>query len=98
MPGLLAALFSAALWVFAATWKQLPVSTTHSIIGALVGFGALAGGPGAVRWGKLIPIVLSWLVSPIFAALLAYAVFGFIHRKILSKPQLFWTALRWTPA
>lgn len=90
MLGLLAALFSAALWVFVATWKQLPVSTTHSIIGALVGFGVMAGGVGAVHWGKLMPIVLSWLVSPVFAALLAHAIFSFIRRKILSKPRLFW--------
>jgi len=97
MLGLLAALFSAALWVFVATWKQLPVSTTHSIIGALVGFGVMAGGADAVQWRKLIPIVLSWLVSPIFAALLAYVVFAFIRRKILSRLQVLRAALRWTP-
>ncbi len=95
--GLLAALMASAFWVFVATWKQLPVSTTHAIVGAIVGFGMVAGGMSAVKWGKIIPIVLSWLISPVFAGLLAYLFFVFIRRQILMKPRLFVEALRWTP-
>lgn len=97
MLGLLSALFSAALWIFVATWKELPVSTTHAIVGAMVGFGVVAGGFRAVQWLQIIPIVLSWIISPFFAGLLAYVIFSFIRKKILQNPDLFTTALRWTP-
>lgn len=97
MLGLLSALFSAALWIFIATWKELPVSTTHAIVGAMVGFGVVAGGFRAVQWLQIIPIVLSWIISPFFAGLLAYVIFSFIRKKILQNPHLFTTALRWTP-
>ncbi|GLI36300.1 inorganic phosphate transporter [Desulforhabdus amnigena] len=95
--GLLSALLASAFWVFVATWKQLPVSTTHSIVGAVVGFGIVVGGVSAVKWGKIIPIILSWLISPVFAGFLAYMIFVFIRRRILRKPKLFLEALRWTP-
>lgn len=95
--GLLAALFAAAFWVFMATWKQLPVSTTHSIVGAVVGFGFAAGGMKAVQWGHLIPIVASWIISPLFAGLLTYVIFLLIRSRILSQKESFLKALRWTP-
>ncbi|MGW8301531.1 MAG: inorganic phosphate transporter, partial [Desulfobacterales bacterium] len=65
--GALAALLAAALWVSFATWKSLPVSTTHSIVGAMVGFGIMAGGFSVISWGKLGAVVLSWVISPVFA-------------------------------
>ncbi len=97
MLGLLASLLAAAFWVFFSTWSQFPVSTTHSIVGAMLGFGIVAGGPGAIQWGKIVTIVISWLVSPIFAGLLGYLIFQLIRRKILQKTESFVTALRWTP-
>ena len=98
MLGMLASLFAAAFWVFVATWKNLPVSTTHAIIGAVVGFGIVAGGFKAIHWHKIIPIVLSWMISPIFAALLAYLIFVAIRKLILRTRKTFLAALRWTPA
>lgn len=97
MLGLLAAMLSAAFWVFFATWSQLPVSTTHSIVGAVVGFGIVSGGFGAVKWIKIVTIVLSWIISPIFAGFLAFLIFVFIRQRILRHPRLFLVALRWTP-
>ncbi len=97
MLGMLASLFAAALWVFVATWKSLPVSTTHAVIGAIVGFGIVAGGFKAIYWLKIIPIFLSWIISPVFAALLAYLVFITIRKFILRTRQTFLSALRWTP-
>ncbi|MDP2991942.1 MAG: inorganic phosphate transporter, partial [Deltaproteobacteria bacterium] len=58
--GALSALIAAALWVFFATWRALPVSTTHSIVGAMVGFGIMVGGFSSVNWWKLGGIVASW--------------------------------------
>lgn len=97
MLGMLASLLAAAFWVFVATWKSLPVSTTHAIIGAVVGFGIVAGGFKAIQWIKIIPIFFSWIISPVFAGLLAYLVFISIRKLILRAPQTFMAALRWTP-
>jgi PiT family inorganic phosphate transporter len=95
--GLLAALLSAGFWVFFSTWRQLPVSTTHSVVGAMIGFGLITGGVSVICWGKVMAIALSWVVSPFFAILLAFLMFGFLKNRILSKPDLFSRALRWSP-
>lgn len=97
MIGLLSTLLAAAFWIFMATWKQLPVSTTHAIVGAMVGFGMVAGGIHAIRWGKILPIVLSWIISPLFAGVLTYVIFIIIRNRILSNRNNFLAALRWTP-
>ena len=97
MLGLLAALLASAFWVFFATWSQFPVSTTHSIVGALIGFGIVAGGFGAVKWGPVAAIVVSWVLSPVFAGLLAYLTFVFIRAAVLRRPRAFLAALRWSP-
>jgi len=97
MLGLLAALLAAAFWVFFATWSQFPVSTTHSIVGALIGFGIIAGGFGAVKWGSVAAIVVSWVLSPVFAGLLAYLTFIFIRNWVMRRPRAFLAALRWSP-
>lgn len=79
--GMLAALLGAAIWLNIATFYGLPVSTTHAIVGAVVGAGISSGfwmgtdGVGAVHWGEMGPIVLSWIVSPLTGAFLAYVVF-----------------------
>jgi PiT family inorganic phosphate transporter len=95
--GLLAALLASSFWVFFATWRQLPVSTTHSVVGAMIGFGIITGGLSVIRWGKVTAIVVSWLVSPFFASLLAFLMFRFIRSRILSREDMFVRALRWSP-
>jgi PiT family inorganic phosphate transporter len=97
MIGLLSTLLAAAFWVFMATWRQLPVSTTHAIVGAMVGFGMVAGGINAVKWTKIVPIIASWIISPIFAGILTYVIFVIIKSRILSSRDNFIAALRWTP-
>jgi PiT family inorganic phosphate transporter len=95
--GALSALLAAALWVSFATWKSLPVSTTHSIVGAMIGFGIMAGGFKVINWGKLLAVVLSWIISPFFSIIIAFIVFKIIVRLILSRKNSFAQALRWSP-
>ena len=95
--GALAALLSAALWVSFATWKSLPVSTTHSIVGAMIGFGIMAGGFSVIKWGKLAAVVLSWVISPVFSLVIAFVMFKFIVKIILSKKDSFAWALKLSP-
>ena len=83
--GMFAALISAGIWVQVATHFGLPVSTTHSIVGAVVGFGILAVGFKAVSWGTIGAIVLSWIISPLAGGIIGGAVYVFIRRKILSS-------------
>ena len=95
--GALSALLAAALWVSFATWKSLPVSTTHSIVGAMIGFGIMAGGFTVINWGKLLAVVLSWIISPLFSIVIAYLIFKIIVRLILSKKDTFARALKLSP-
>lgn len=81
--GFISALFAAGVWITFATWKSLPVSTTHSIVGALIGFGLVYGGKDAVNWTKLGGVVLSWIISPIFAGALAFMIFKLIVKFVL---------------
>ena len=83
--GMLAALLAAGVWLNLATFLGLPVSTTHSIIGAIVGFGLLVGGISAVNWGKLGSVVLSWFISPFVGGAVAFLTFTFIKRTVLSS-------------
>ena len=66
--GMLAALLAAGTWLFVASKNGWPVSTTHSIVGAIVGFAAVGIGVDAVQWGKVGTIVMSWVVSPVTAS------------------------------
>ena len=95
--GALSALLAAALWVSFATWKSLPVSTTHSIVGAMVGFGTVAGGFSVINWGKLGAVVLSWIISPIFSLIIAFVMLKLIIRTILSQKDSFIKALKLSP-
>lgn len=95
--GLLAALVSASLWVFLSTWRQLPVSTTHSIVGAMIGFGLISNGVSAVQWGKVVGIALSWVISPLFAMVLSMTMLRFIRSRIFSRDDMFQAALLWSP-
>lgn len=81
--GLLATLAAAGLWVTFSTWKAWPVSTTHSIVGALVGFGLFAGGAETIAWHKLLQVMASWISSPLLAGIMAYILFKIIKNHIL---------------
>jgi len=83
--GMLAALLAAGIWLNLSTFLGLPVSTTHSIIGAVVGFGLLIGGTAAIQWGKLGSVVISWIISPVIGGLMGWLIFTFIKRSILSS-------------
>ncbi len=95
--GALSALLAAALWVSFATWKALPVSTTHSIVGAMIGFGIMAGGFSVINWDKLGAVVLSWVISPVLSMIISFIMLKIIIRLILSKPDPFHQALRLSP-
>lgn len=83
--GMISALLAAAIWLHIASSLGWPVSTTHSIIGGVLGFGVMAGGVDIVNWGKMGNVVLSWVVSPIMGGLFAYLVFQYINKTIFSK-------------
>ncbi len=97
MLGMFAALLAASVWVFIATLTSLPVSSTHSIVGAILGFGFVAGGPEVVNWLKVVGIVISWIVSPFFAAAIAYGIFTHIRKYILYKRRFIEQAKKWAP-
>lgn len=78
--GSIAALLAATIWLLVATKFGLPVSTTHSIIGGIVGYGIIYAGVSIVNWGKLTQVVLSWILSPIFGAIMAFFVFKALSR------------------
>ena len=95
--GMLAALLAAGLWLLVATKYGLPVSTTHSIVGAIVGFAAVGIGIEAVKWGKVGSIAASWVVSPIIAGTLAYALFRSVQKLILDTTDPMKNAIRYVP-
>ena len=81
--GMLASLLAAAVWLMVATRLGWPVSTTHSIVGAIVGFAIVAISLDAVNWGKVGSIVMSWVVSPLMAGSIAFALFVSVQKLIL---------------
>ena len=81
--GAISALLAASFWVTFATWKELPVSTTHSVVGGLLGFGIVAG--GIINWGKVGEITAAWIISPIFGCILAFTVFNILHYAIINS-------------
>jgi inorganic phosphate transporter, PiT family len=83
--GMISALLAAALWLHIASYLGWPVSTTHSIVGGVVGFGVIAGGMDVINWGKVGQVVLSWVVSPVMGGLVAFLVFTFISKTVFSK-------------
>ncbi len=95
--GMLAALLAAAIWLMIASTRGWPVSTTHSIVGAIVGFAVAGIGIDAVQWGKIGQIVASWVVSPVLGGLLAFLLMLSIRRFILNTEHPFESAKRWGP-
>jgi len=97
MYGMMASLTGAATWLLVASRLGWPVSTTHSIVGAIVGFGAVALGVDAVEWAKLVPIVSSWVISPVLSGTMAFGVFMLIRRTILDRELPTEALRRWGP-
>jgi len=83
--GMCCALLAAALWLHLSSWMGMPVSTTHSIVGAVAGFGLVAAGIHAVNMPKMGQIVASWFISPVAGALLAYFTFRLMTRFVLGR-------------
>ena len=92
-----AALLSAALWIHLATFLGAPVSTTHSIVGGVVGAGIAASGLDAVQWPKIGEITASWIISPIMGGIIAAILLGFIKWKIIYTADRVAAARRWVP-
>ena len=97
MYGMLASLLAAGAWLNIATYFGWPVSTTHSIVGAIVGFGVVAGGVAAVSWGKVGTIAMSWVVSPLLSGTVAFVIFSIIRRVIINVPNPVEATKRWAP-
>ena len=81
--GMLSALLAAGTWLLVASRKGWPVSTTHSIVGAIVGFAVVGIGMAAVQWAKVGTIVMSWVVSPMMAGIIAYGIYLSVQLLIL---------------
>ena len=96
--GMLAALLAAAIWLMIASTKGWPVSTTHSIVGAVIGFAVVGIGVDAVQWGKVGQIAASWVVSPVLGGTIAFVLMMSIRRLILNTENPFQSAKRWGPA
>ncbi len=94
---MLSALLAAGLWINLATILSAPVSTTHSIVGGVLGAGIMAAGFGVVNWGTMAKIAASWVISPLFGALVAAALLYFIKVKILNVEDRLSAAKRWVP-
>ncbi len=81
--GMLSALISTAIWLQVASFFGWPVSTTHAIVGAILGFGTVVGGFGAVQWGEVGQIVSAWVISPALSGIFAFVIFSVIQKRIL---------------
>jgi phosphate/sulfate permease len=95
--GMLASLLASGIWLQIASYFGWPVSTTHSIVGAVLGFGLVLGGFEAIYWGEIISIVLSWVLSPLLGGALAYCIFTLIRLKILYDMKPITAAKKVTP-
>lgn len=95
--GMMAALLAAGTWLLIASAMGWPVSTTHSIIGAIVGFAAVGISPDVVSWGKVGAIVASWVISPLLAGTIAFALFVSVQKLILDTANPFERAKRYIP-
>jgi PiT family inorganic phosphate transporter len=95
--GMLAALLAAGTWLLIASHRGWPVSTTHSIVGAIVGFAAVGIGVEAVKWAKVGTIVMSWVISPLTAGFIAYLIYRSVQSLILRHDDPLVRAKRYVP-
>ncbi len=94
---MMAALLAAAMWIHLATLLGAPVSTTHAVVGGVVGAGAAAFGADMVSWNIIGVIVLSWVISPVIGGAIAAAMLGFIKWAIIYRDDKIGAAIRWVP-
>jgi PiT family inorganic phosphate transporter len=94
---MMAALLAAALWINLATWIGAPVSTTHSVVGGVMGAGIAAAGLSAVNWGTMTKIAASWVISPVLGGVIAALFLWFIKSKIIYQKDKIIAARRWVP-
>ncbi|MFW8594580.1 inorganic phosphate transporter [Cribrihabitans neustonicus] len=94
---MMAALISSALWVNLATWVGAPVSTTHSVVGGVLGAGVAAAGTAAVNWPTMGKIAASWVISPVLGGIIAALFLAFIKAKIIYQDDKIAAARRWVP-
>ena len=95
--GMLSALLAAATWLLIASIRGWPVSTTHSIVGAIVGFAAVGISVDAVEWGKVGKIAASWVVSPLLAGSMSFALFISVKKLIFDHENTFERARKYVP-
>ncbi|WP_417259526.1 inorganic phosphate transporter [Celeribacter sp.] len=94
---MMAALLSSALWVNLATWIGAPVSTTHSVVGGVMGAGIAAAGFSAVNWTSMSLIAASWVISPVLGGVVAAGFLAFIKAKIIYQEDKIAAARKWVP-
>ncbi len=94
---MMAALLSSALWVNLATWLGAPVSTTHSVVGGVLGAGLAAAGFAAVNWSSMGAIAASWVISPVLGGVIAAAFLAFIKEFIIYRDDKIAAARKWVP-
>jgi PiT family inorganic phosphate transporter len=95
--GMMSALLAAGIWLFIATTYGWPVSTTHSIVGAIVGFAAVGISVDAVNWGKVGEIVSSWVISPVLAGTMSFLLYMSVRKFIFDTADPFKSAKRAVP-
>ena len=94
---MMSALFAAALWVNIATWVGAPVSTTHAVVGGVMGAGIAAAGFSIVDWGTMSAIAASWVISPIMGGAIAAIFLAFIKYNVIYKDDKVSASRRWVP-
>lgn len=94
---MMAALASSAMWVNLATWVGAPVSTTHAVVGGVMGAGIAAAGLSAVNWPSMAAIAASWVVSPMLGGLIAAGFLWLIKARIIYQDDKIAAARKWVP-
>jgi PiT family inorganic phosphate transporter len=95
--GMISALFAAATWLLVASVLGWPVSTTHSIVGAIIGFAAVGVSPDTVEWGKVVDIVGSWIITPLISGIIAFLIFNSAQKLIFDTEKPLQQAKRYVP-
>lgn len=94
---MVAALFAAALWINVATWLRAPVSTTHSVVGGVLGGGVAMAGLGVADWSVVAAIVASWVVSPLMGGVIAAGFLAYLKRSVYDAPDRLSAAAKHVP-
>ncbi|MFT5759301.1 MAG: PiT family inorganic phosphate transporter [Alteromonadaceae bacterium] len=95
--GMISALFAAATWLLVASVLGWPVSTTHSIVGAIIGFAAVGVSPDTVEWSKVVDIVGSWIITPLISGVIAFLIFNSAQKLIFDTDKPLQQAKRYVP-